>query len=72
MRKSKHYCSSCRHWIPGNLWESTYHPHFAVISNGVCKGTGKERLNSQRACRFFEQNTNIQGSFSLIKLQNEV
>lgn len=67
MRKNKHYCSSCKHWTPGNLWESTYHPHFAVIVNGICQGTGRERLNSQKACSFFKLNTDIQGSIYLDK-----
>lgn len=63
MRKSKHYCSSCKYWKPGDTWRTTQHPHFAVVTKGICTGTVKEKLNCNRACVHYERNTNIKGQF---------
>jgi hypothetical protein len=55
MRKSKEYCSHCTHWKPTGDWSSTCNPHFAVVSDGICEGTGRLKLNCQRACTYFMQ-----------------
>lgn len=59
--KSKYYCGSCIHWKVDTTkyWESTYHPHFSVKVEGICAGTGRVKLNCQRACYHFMENEKL-------------
>ena len=65
MRKSKTRCASCVKWHPCDEWHSTHNPHFYIESEGICSGTGRKKLNVERSCPFYEEDTSRGVMFNL-------